>query len=129
MVLVDVGGPPREWATPSVPRPAVQEGLLSLRDLLGNGLLDIAVFSSREGVEVYLDRFGTLEIRIGSWDEPRLRSLLERKGFRRVARLSVLPPSPGGMTRWTPENRQRFDVAQEFLAVEAASVSEAEGSG
>jgi len=121
MVLVDLVEPPSEWAYPALPRPIVQESLLTLRDLLGVNLLDTAVFSSREGIEVYLDRFGTLEIRTGTWDEPRLRSLLVAKGFLAVPRLSVLPPPAPDPRTWTPELRTRLETVQEVLIAEGAN--------
>jgi hypothetical protein len=82
VVLVELGPQPREWVARSLPRARVLEGLLSLRDLLAAGTMDVAVFSSERGIEIFLDRRGELEIRTGAWWEPRFRGLLEKHGFR-----------------------------------------------
>jgi len=112
LVLVEAEGTHREWAVPRLKRTAVLHALVTLRDLFGTGLLDVAVFSSQEGLEIYLDRFGTLEIRAGSWEEPRLRSLLEAQGFQGVVGLSALPEeSPPGAV-WNEESRERYANVQ-----------------
>lgn len=115
LVLVEAQGTHPEWAIPDLKRSAVLHALMTLRDLLGRGLLDAAVFSSQEGLEVYLDRFGMLEIRAGLWEEPRLRSLLEARGFRGVAGLSVLPEAPPEETEWSTESRERYQSVQWML--------------
>jgi hypothetical protein len=82
----------REWVISSVPRPRVLAGLVCLRDLLGQGPIDVAVFSTPMGIEIFLDRWGNFEVRAGTWIEPRLRGILEHHGFREVSHLSTLPP-------------------------------------
>ena len=106
MVLVELRPSPREWIVTSVSRPRVLESLLSIRDLLGQGHIDLAVFSRRHGVEVFLDRFGTLEIRSGAWFEPRLRALFESRGFQQTPRLSVLPRHEAPI-EWIEEHEAR----------------------
>jgi hypothetical protein len=106
MVLVEVKPTPREWIVTSVPRPRILESLLSIRDLLGQGYIDLAVFSQRHGVEVFLDRLGTLEIRSGAWFEPRLRALFESQGFQETPRLSVLPQREAPI-EWIEEHEAR----------------------
>ncbi|HET9234971.1 MAG TPA: hypothetical protein VFP10_12595, partial [Candidatus Eisenbacteria bacterium] len=88
VAIVELGEPTREWVGTGASRPEVLEAILAMRDLLGRGSLDVAVFSGHEGVEIYLDRAGILELRVqGSW-EPRARSLLETGGFMWTARLT-----------------------------------------
>lgn len=108
-VIVETTPTPREWLVTSIPRTRVLEGLLSVRDLLGRGHLDVAIFSRKLEVELFLDRLGTLEIRTGSWLEPRLRGVLESRGFNRVSRLSVLPPPPEAHA-WDDEHRERLNA-------------------
>jgi hypothetical protein len=115
LVMVEAEGPHAEWAVPDLKRSAVLHALVALRDLLGRGLLDVAVFSSPEGFEVYLDRLGTLEIRAGLWEEPRLRSLLEGQGFRGVPGLSVIPEHRPEEVEWSEESRERYWNVQHML--------------
>jgi hypothetical protein len=112
LVLVEAEGAHREWAVPRLQRTLVLHALVTLRDLFGVGLLDVAVFSPQEGLEIYLDRFGTLEIRAGSWEEPRLRSLLEGRGFQGVVGLSMLPQELPAPTAWNEESRERYAHVQ-----------------
>jgi hypothetical protein len=84
LVVVELGNRPREWVARSLPRSRVLEGLVTLRDLLADGGMDVAVFSADHGIEIFLDRWGVLEIRTGGWWEPRMRALLESRGFRRA---------------------------------------------
>lgn len=112
LVLVEADGGHREWAVPRLARTAVLHSLVTLRDLLGVGLLDLAVFSPQEGLEIYLDRFGTLEIRAGVWEEPRLRSLLEGHGFQGVVGLSLLPEEAPTPATWNEESRERYASVQ-----------------
>ena len=88
VAIVDLGEPTREWAGTGASRAEVLEAILAMRDLLGRGSLDVAVFSGHEGVEIYLDRAGILELRVQSSWEPRARSLLESGGFMWAARLT-----------------------------------------
>ena len=84
-----------EWVgSTSLKRAQVLEAVMSLRDVLGRGPLDFAAYSQEAGTEVYFDRWGTLEIRAGSWKEGMLCRFLENRGFKRTARMSVLPPKP-----------------------------------
>ena len=119
IVVVEVTPVAREWLAPSVSRPRVLEALLSIRDLLGQGHVDIAVFSPEHGVEFFLDRFATLEIRTGSWLEPRFRALLEAKEFRYESRLPVLPKAPR-VAEWTEEDRLRLARARDALKCRTA---------
>jgi hypothetical protein len=119
IVIVEATPVAREWLAPTVKRSRILEALLSIRDLLGQGHLDIAVFSPRHGVEFFLDRFATLEIRTGSWLEPRFRAMLEAKEFRYVARLPVLPEDPR-VAEWTEEDRVRVARAREALKCRTA---------
>jgi hypothetical protein len=84
----------REWVVSEVPRSRVLAGLVSLRDLLGQGPIDVAVFSTPMAMEIFLDRWGNLEVRAGTWIEPRLRAILGHHGFREVPHLSTLPSQP-----------------------------------
>lgn len=84
----------REWVVSAVPRARVLGGLVTLRDLLGQGPIDVAVFSTPMATEIFLDRWGNLEVRAGTWLEPRLRAILEYHGFREVPHLSTLPSQP-----------------------------------
>lgn len=121
LVIVDLCEPPREWIGGNLTRVQVLEGLLALRDLLGQGAMDVAVFSSGEGVEIFLDRSGVLEIRTGGSWEPRARSLLESRGFRWV---STFPDSPAENVRpATPLTRERIAAVSEFLDLRATSAS------
>jgi hypothetical protein len=67
---------------------------MTLRDLWGQGGLDLAVYSSRDGIEIFLDRFGTLEVRSEAWFEPRMHALFTRRGFTRIGRLAPVPSNP-----------------------------------
>jgi hypothetical protein len=116
VAIVELGESPREWVGTGVLRAEALEGILALRDLLGRGSLDLAVFSSSEGVEIYLDRTGLLEIRTsGTW-EPRARSLLEAQRFTWAPRL------PDGLSSG-PANavaRERIAAVAEFLTLRIA---------
>lgn len=114
LVLVEVTPVPREWLVSSIPRARILEGLFSIRDLLGSGHLDVAVFSGRHGVEFFLDRLGTLEIRTGSWLEPRMRGVLESQGFERVGHLTTLPQVRDPID-WTDEHQDRVDQVRTVL--------------
>jgi len=116
VALVELGESPREWVGTGVSRGEVLESVLALRDLLGRGSLDLAVFSSHEGVEIYLDRTGLLEIRTsGTW-EPRARSLLEAQHFTWAPRLpEALNPGPTNAAA-----RERIQAVAEFLTLRLA---------
>ncbi len=116
MVLVEVHGPTREWVGEPLPRAPVLDALLGLRDLWGRGLADVAVFSPGAGTEVFLDRFGTLEIRTASWRERPFRQLLDSHGFTATGRLSTLPV-PGPVEEWTEDRRERFHGFRERLGL------------
>lgn len=123
LVLVEVHGRPREWTAVDMDRSRLLEGLFELRDLLGEGGIDMAVFSAEESVEVFLDRFATLEIRCGGWHEPRFRGLLEAQGFERLERLSSLPLSYKGAPPWPEEAARRVEEVCARLGLEAVSES------
>ena len=116
VAIVEIGDSPREWVGSGVSRAEVLESVLALRDLLGRGSLDLAVFSSHEGVEIYLDRTGLLEIRTGGTWEPRARSLLESQHFiwapRLPEALSSVPANAAG--------RERIQAVAEFLTLRLA---------
>jgi hypothetical protein len=118
VVIVELGETPREWVGTGSSRPEVLESVLALRDLLGRGALDLAVFSSVEGVEIYLDRAGILEIRTGGSWEPRARSLLENRGFRWTARLTPAWNPPAVLL---PEARERLVAVTRFLGLRVAT--------
>lgn len=106
-----------EWAGSSnLKRGQVLEAVMVLRDVLGQGPLDFAAYSQDAGTEVYLDRWGTLEIRAGSWRESILCRFLENRGFKRVARLSVLPPVSAPAEDEDAEDGEGLPVHAERLA-------------
>ena len=107
-----------EWVDESLDRGRVLETLLSLRDLLGSGGFDVAIHTPYEGWELILDRFGILEIRAGSWQEPRLRSLFTEAGFCEVPRLSALPPDVDPLP-WSRESWERFNRVRFALGLSA----------
>jgi hypothetical protein len=116
IAIVELGESPREWVGTGVSRGELLEAILALRDLLGHGALDLAVFSSSEGVEIYLDRGGLLEIRASNSWEPRARSLLEAQHFVWAPRLpDAWSPSPT-----SPAARDRIAAVAEFLALRIA---------
>jgi hypothetical protein len=119
VVMVELGDTPRESVGNGITRGQILEGLLALRDLFGQGALDVAVFSSEEGVELYLDRSGTLEIRTGGWWEPRARSLLEARGFRWVSDLA--PQWSTSPVPLTLEARERVAAVCAFLDLRVSS--------
>lgn len=127
LVLVEYREAPREWMAADVPRGRVLEALMSLRDLLGTGGLDVAVHSPGEHVELILDRFGVLEIRAGVWHEPRLRSLLTQRGFVEDPGITVLPPARAGEFAWTRETDARFAAVKQRLALHEPPAADVEG--
>ena len=117
VAIVDLGEPAREWVGTGASRAEVLEAILAMRDLLGRGSLDIAVFSGHEGVEIYLDRAGLLEFRVQSSWEPRARSLLETGGFMWAARLTPAWAPAGTLTM---EARERVSAVAAFLELRVA---------
>jgi len=117
VVLVEVHGLSREWTAQGLDRGRVLGSLLQLRDLWGRGVLDLAVFSASEGVELFLDRFGTLEIRTGSWNEARVKALLELAGFRSARRLPTLPSPVADPALWDAGARNRVARVKETLGL------------
>ena len=111
VVFVVVEESSTEWIASPVRRQKVLEGLVTIRDLLGTGGVDLAVFSSTEGIEIFLDRSGTLEFRYEPWWEPRLRSILGEQGFRLVPRLPT-PSQSSEETIWSPEESARLDFVR-----------------
>ena len=117
VAIVELGEPTREWVGTGASRAEVLEAILALRDILGRGSLDVAVFSGHEGVEIYLDRTGILELRVqGSW-EPRARSLLETGGFMWAARLAPAWMPSGTLSL---EARERVSAVAAFLELRVA---------
>lgn len=90
VVLVEYGESVRELVSSTLERQQVTESLFRLRDLLGSPLMDLAVFSEAHGIEIFLDQFGLLEVRTGSWLEPRVVAMLEQLEFETVP--EVTPP-------------------------------------
>ncbi len=128
LILVEVHGRAREWAGENLDRTAVLAALLQARDLWGRGVADLALFYAGEGVEIYFDRFGLLEMRAGGWAEPRLRAILELQGFGEVSRLSSLPLPPKEVVAPTPETLARLGAIREALGLAAPESPEARGS-
>jgi hypothetical protein len=113
VAIVELGESPREWVGSGVSRAEALEAILALRDLLGRGSLDLAIFSSTEGVEIYLDRRGLLEIRTGGTWEPRARSLLMAQKFVWAPKL----PPPAYPEVPNPGARDRIGAVAEFLGL------------
>jgi hypothetical protein len=116
VAIVELGDSPREWVGTGVLRGEALEAILALRDLLGRGSMDLAVFSSSEGVEIYLDRTGLLEMRTGGTWEPRARSLLDAQHFTWAPRLpEALSSGPANAA-----SRDRIAAVAEFLTLRVA---------
>ena len=129
LVVVEVHDRPREWTATAVERASVLEMLVGMRDLLGRGGLDVAVFSPDEGVEVFLDRFATLEIRCGEWNEPRFRGMLEGLGFSFDERVPSLPETYPDPVAWTEEDRSRVEELCAAVGLSAPpATSETQGA-
>ena len=112
---------PTEWIGASLERHRVLQALMSLRDLLGRSGFDVAVFSPSQGIEVFLDSLGGLEIRAEAWNEPRLLSILDHAGFRPEPSLSLSPAGPREPTLWTIEARHRLRRVRRSLGLAAGS--------
>jgi hypothetical protein len=82
--------------------------------------MDLALFSSAHALEVFLDRWGTVEIRTGSWNEPRIIAVLHASGFERVDRVAPVPPESGGELEWTDEATQRVRRVRKRLGLRPA---------
>ena len=118
LVLVEDHGAPREWTSADEGRAVILEALLQLRDLLGRGGMDVGLFSAVEGVELFLDRFGSLDVRCVSWRESEMRRILDGLGFRRVPRISVVPSPDRDRTPWSPEDHSRFARVRNELGMQ-----------
>jgi hypothetical protein len=121
LALIELQGGLRQWTSGQVPRSALLEALLRIRDLLGQQGLDTAVFSPEDAMEVCLDRFGTLEIRCGEWHEPGLLGVLQDLGFRGVPWMSAVPSQVDPAPPWTEEARKRFEAVRARLGLANAS--------
>ncbi len=115
LVLSTTQPPLREWSAPLLGRAVVLEALMRIRDRLGVSGLDLGVHSEREGLELSLDRFGTLEGRSLPGGLEGLGDELEGRGFDRVERVPVLPQEPQEVLDWTEDAEARLGWVVEHL--------------
>jgi hypothetical protein len=117
VILVEYGARPVEWVATEVSPAALLAAMVSVRDLLGRGALDVAVHSRNEGVEVFLDHLGELDVRSGSWNEHRFRDMFARLAF--FATEDPLPPRAGAGTAFPPalDGQSRLAAAVEALGL------------
>jgi len=130
MAMVVYRPEPEEWVAAGVPRARALEGLLHIRDLIGAGGLDLAMFSELEALSIYVDRFGLLEARGLGDGVAGLGARLAAAGFTKVARVSTIPrvPIPGYV--WSDEDRTRVSGVVELLQlVEAQPEATRAGPG
>ena len=120
MVVVEHRDRSREWVARDLERGRVIQALMTLRDLLGRGVLDLALFSSTHALEVFLDQWGTLEIRTGVWNEPRIIATLEVAGFERVDHVSPVPAEGRVEHEWSADATHRVRTIRELLGLEPA---------
>ena len=127
VVLVEYGERPTEWVAAEVSPAALLAAMVSVRDLLGRGALDVAVHSRNEGVEVFIDHLGELDVRSGSWNERRFRDVFSRLAF--LATEDPLPPSEaaGKALALDPDRQTRLTAAVETLGL--APVEERAANG
>jgi len=128
MALVVYRDRPEEWVASGLPRGRALEGLLRIRDLIGAGGLDLAVFSEIEALSVYVDRFGILEARGLGDGLDELGTRLIAAGFARVSRVSAVPPAPDPNHAWTVEDAARVEETAVFLQLFTARASEGDTS-
>lgn len=129
IAMVEYRDRPREWVAPSVERGRVLEAFVGLRDLLGCGGFDLAVFSPTETLELFIDRSGLMEIRTGSWNEPKLRSILTACGFLETLHVPTLPVSRRAGFEWTPDQDRRVRRIHESLALQPVTMDEQDRYG
>lgn len=108
IVLSTTAPPLREWSAPFLGRAKVLEALMRIRDRLGVSGLDLGVHSEQDGIELALDRFGTLEGRSVPGGLEALGNALEGRGFERVERLPVLPDRNVNLSEWTLDAEARL---------------------
>lgn len=112
---------PREWVTGAVPKAKLLAGLLGIRDLLGAGRLDIAVFSPSEAEELHLDRLGTLEVRAGDWRETSWTRTLVGQGYGVVEQLPALPTDAPLPEPWPADGTTRVQAVIADLDLESTA--------
>jgi hypothetical protein len=117
VVLVEYGERPTEWVASEVAPSALLAAMVSVRDLLGRGAVDVAVHSRNEGIEVFIDHLGELDVRSGSWNERRFRDVFARLSF--FATEDPLPPCAGVGEALPPESdgQSRLAAAVETLGL------------
>jgi hypothetical protein len=116
VILVEYGERPVEWVASEVSPAALLAAMVSVRDLLGRGAIDGRPLAN-EGIEVFLDHLGELDVRSGSWNERRFRDVFTRLAF--FATEDPLPPSAGDANEFTPDPdwRSRLAAAVETLGL------------
>lgn len=117
VILVEYDERPTEWVASEVAPAALLAAMVSVRDLLGRGAIDVAVHSRNEGVEVFLDHLGELDVRSGSWNERRFRDVFTRLAF--FATEDPLPLRAGVANEFPadPDWRSRLAAAVETLGL------------
>lgn len=117
VVLVEYGERPVEWVASEVSPAALLAAMVSVRDLLGRGTLDVAVHSRNEGVEVFLDHLGELDVRSGGWNERRFHEVFTRLSF--FAAEDPLAPCAGVGNAFPPDSdwQSRLAAAIETLGL------------
>ncbi len=113
---------------PKCLRPRCLAAMVSVRDLLGRGALDVAVHSRNEGVEVFLDHLGELDVRSGGWNERRFRDVFARLSF--FATEDPLAPCAGVGNAFPPDPdwQSRLAAAMETLGLVPVEERSANGS-
>ncbi len=128
VILVEYGERPVEWVASEVSPAALLAAMVSVRDLLGRGAVDVAVHSRNEGIEVFLDHLGELDVRSGSWNERRFHEV-----FTRLAFFATEDPLPSRADRGTafppdPDWQSRLAAAVESLGLVPVEERSANGS-
>ena len=117
VVWVEYAERPEEWAASEVALSTLLAAMVSVRDLLGREAMDMAVYSRNEGVEVFLDHLGELEVRSGSWNESRFRAVLERVGFRCAEDIFLPGTAEAVREPLDPAWRTRLAEARDMLGL------------
>jgi hypothetical protein len=119
VVMVDYMPEPREWSSGLLGKRKVQEQLLSVRDLLAQSFVDVAVVCPALAVEIVLERSGVLEIRSGKWNESRIVGVLEHSGLIETAHLHDRPAwaEPGTILEQDRDRLRQFRTGLELSMV------------
>ena len=117
VVMVDYAPQPREWSSKLLGRRRVLEQLMTVRDLLAESFVDVAVVCPALAVEVVLERSGVLEIRSGSWNESRITGVLEDSGLVAAPHLHDRPAVAEPKTQ-EPETQHRLREFRHALSLE-----------